>query len=383
MIRTLLLLAVIVFGCSAACAADAGNISAHQKQLEQVQNRIQALAQQLQNERGKQDALHQQLQDSEQEIARSVAKLRHYNRQIASLQQKINATHDERRKTMAKLGAQKQALAQQVRAAYMIGQSGQLRVLLNQENTQMLNRISTYYEYLGRARLQQINDIHASLDHLTALRDKLAAQHDQLQALKDQQQQTVAALQKTRAQRQQMVREIDSRVASNVDELKQLQASEQQLKQLLRSLRDALQDMPVEAGNDKRPFPKQRGNLPWPLRGRLLASYGDTKASGHLKWDGIWIAAREGTAVHAVAKGRVVFVGWLQRYGLMIILQHEDGYYSLYGHSNAVLKTVGESVQAGETIAEAGATGGHEQDGVYFELRKGTDPMNPLQWLRK
>ncbi|HWU68390.1 MAG TPA: peptidoglycan DD-metalloendopeptidase family protein, partial [Stenotrophobium sp.] len=383
MIRTLLLLAVAVFGCSAACAADDASLGEHQKQLEQVQSRIQALSQQLQNERGKQDALHQQLQDSEQEIARSTARLRHYNRQIAALQRKINATHDERRQTMVRLNAQKQALAQQIRAAYMIGQGGQLRLLLNQENAQKLDRISTYYDYLGRARLQYINDIHASLDHLTALRDKLSEQHDQLQSLKDQQQQTVAALQKTREQRQQMVREIDSRVASNVDELKQLQASEQQLKKLMQSLRDALKDMPVEVGHDKRPFPKLRGELPWPVRGRLLASYGEAKANGHLSWNGIWIAAREGADVHAVAKGRVAYVGWLQRYGLIIILQHEDGYYTLYGHNNTVLKTAGESVQAGETIAEAGATGGYEQDGVYFELRKGTDPVDPLKWLRK
>jgi septal ring factor EnvC (AmiA/AmiB activator) len=265
----------------------------------------------------------------------------------------------------------------------MIGESGQLRLLLNQDNALRLDRIATYYDYLRRARLGYIDNINASLERLTALRDQLAQQHSQLQALKNRQQQAVAALEATRAQRQRMVRELAGRIVNNLGEIKQLQGSEQQIQQLLQSLRDALADVPLDAGNDKRPFPQLRGRLPWPVRGQLLASYGQPKAGGHLAWSGIWIAAREGTPVHAVAKGRVVYVGWLQRYGLIVILQHEDGYYTLYGHNNAVLKTAGEWVQPGEVISQAGATGGYEQDGVYFELRKGTDPLNPSQWLHK
>ncbi|MGH8462338.1 MAG: murein hydrolase activator EnvC family protein [Stenotrophobium sp.] len=383
MIRTLLLLATIISAWPAGAGADDAGIRQNQQQLERVQSRIEILNRQVESERGQQDAVHRQLQQTEEQIVLSRAKLRRITSEIGALQQKITATHEQRRQTMLRLGAQKQALAHQIRAAYMIGESGRLRLLLNQDNAQKLDRIATYYDYLRRARMGYIRDIGTSVDRLTALRDQLAQQHSQLQSLKNHQQQTVAALQVTRAQRERVVRELSGHIAGSLGEIAQLQASERQIQQLLQSLRDALSDLPLNEGHDNRPFPKLRGQLPWPVRGPLLASYGQPKANGHLAWTGIWIAAREGTPVHAVAKGRVVYVGWLQRYGLIVILQHEDGYYTLYGHNNAVLKTAGEWAQAGETIAQAGATGGYEQDGVYFELRKGTDALNPAKWLRR
>ncbi|MGH8455642.1 MAG: murein hydrolase activator EnvC family protein [Stenotrophobium sp.] len=383
MIRPLLLLCALFFTLPAPAQQPSASIQQNQQELERVQGRMQALAKQVEDERGQQDAAHQQLQDAEKRIATAASRLRRLSGQIEVQQKKIRATHDGLAQTQGHLNEQKQALAHQIRAAYMIGEGGQLRLLLNQEDAQKLGRITTYYDFLNRARTAYIGNIRSALDRLTALHDQLAQQRSRLQDIKNQQQQTLATLESTRAQRQRMVHDLDQHIAGDVGEIKQLQANEQQIKQLLQSLQSALADIPLNPGYETGPFPKLRGRLPWPVRGRLLASYGQPKAGGRLEWNGIWIAAPEGAPVRAVARGRVAYVGWLQRYGLIIILEHEDGYYTLYGHNDSVGKAAGEWVQPGETIARAGATGGYERPGVYFELRKGTEALNPSKWLGK
>lgn len=113
----------------------------------------------------------------------------------------------------------------------------------------------------------------------------------------------------------------------------------------------------------------------------MIARFGDSKAGGHLQWEGRWIAAPAGTAVHAVAPGRVVYVGWMYRYGLIVVLDHGDNYYTVYGHNQSVYVRSGEHVRAGEKIATAGKSGGHETTGVYFEIRHGSKPLDPGVWL--
>jgi murein hydrolase activator len=139
---------------------------------------------------------------------------------------------------------------------------------------------------------------------------------------------------------------------------------------------------PTDTYSDK-PFSGQRGKLPWPARGKLIARYGQPKAGGKLSWKGHWIGAAEGAPVRAVARGRVVYVGWMHRYGLIVLVEHDGGYYSLYGHAQSATVSVGDSLRAGQVLARAGSTGGHEQPGVYFELRKGTKPIDPRQWLAR
>ena len=127
---------------------------------------------------------------------------------------------------------------------------------------------------------------------------------------------------------------------------------------------------------------QQRGRLPWPLKGPLLARYGEDKADPRLSWKGLWIGADEGTPVRAVARGRVAYTGWMSRYGLIVVLEHENGYLTLYGHAATSTRSTGETVAAGDVIATAGDTGGYDKPGLYFEIRKGTDPLNPRDWLR-
>ena len=130
-----------------------------------------------------------------------------------------------------------------------------------------------------------------------------------------------------------------------------------------------------------KPFKSLRGRLPWPLEGKLLARFGGLKGGGPLTWNGWWIGAAEGRPVQAVADGRVVYVGWVQRYGLLVILDHPGPYLTLYGHLQENTVEVGQVVSAGGRIGSAGTSGGHERPGVYFEIRQGTTAIDPARWL--
>ena len=118
------------------------------------------------------------------------------------------------------------------------------------------------------------------------------------------------------------------------------------------------------------------------MPGPTIARFGQPKFDGRLRWQGVWLAADAGATVHSAAAGRVVYVGWMHRYGLIVVLDHGDGYFTVYGHNRSTRAEVGQWGAAGEAIAEAGRSGGHERDGVYFEIRRGRTPVNPSQWLR-
>lgn len=381
MIRLFLLIAALL-----ALPAQAQDNDARMKQsaeeLKRVQGRIESLDKRIESERGRQDDLRQQLESTEKQIQDTRDRLREIGNLLAGQQKKIRATRDDQARIERTLVDAKRALGQQIRAAYMIGERGQLRLLLNQDNAQKMDRVSAYYDYLNRARTDYVVKIHDQFDKLASIQDRLSQQNGDLLKLKDRQQKTLAALETTRSARGQTIRAINERISSDLDEIKQLRANEQQIQSLLKSLRDALADVPTDFG-DAKPFPKMKGRLPWPIRGKLLASFGESKAGGRLSWNGIWIDAPDGAPVRAVAGGRVAYVGWLQRYGLIVILEHEGGYFSLYGHNDSVDKQIGEQVHPGDAIAKVGSTGGYEQSGLYFEIRKGTDPINPKLWLAK
>lgn len=385
MIRPLLLLATLLTLPVQAqeANADAPAIEASNTDLKKVQTRIEALNQRIDKERGKQDSLREELEGTEKQISDTSGRLKEISSMISAQQRKIRATQDDQMRVEAKLAEQKKALAQQIRAAYLIGDRGQIRLLLNQDNAQMMDRVTAYYDYLNRARINYAENIRIQLDKITAIQDKASQQNSELLKLKERQQKTLSALETKRSARGETIRKIDERINDDLGEIKQLRANERAIQSLLQSLRDTLSDMPLDVVRDAKPFPQMKGKLPWPIRGKLLASFGEAKAGGHLSWNGLWIEAPSGAPVRAVANGRVAYVGWLQRYGLIIILEHEGGYFSLYGHNDSVDLTGGENVRIGDTIAKAGTTGGYDRSGVYLEIRKGTQPINPKIWLMK
>jgi len=164
-------------------------------------------------------------------------------------------------------------------------------------------------------------------------------------------------------------------------ELERLKEQQGGLEKLVRELRRALERAPKFPTDSKDAFAKLRGRLTWPVAGRLAASYGQTRAGG-VKWDGMLLTGAQGSPVRAVYHGRVVYADWLSGLGLLIIVDHGDGYLSLYGHNERLYKDVGERVTAGDTIATLGDSGGRPRPELYFEIRKGGRPVDPRPWFK-
>jgi len=375
-------LALALAAAVAAAPAPDARVKASAEQLEQMRARIAELSASLQQDRGRQDDLQNALEDSERAIAAAAGELKRASADVAAQNTKVVQSQNRRDAAQQKLNSEKEALAQQLRAAWTIGSGGRTGLLLQQDDPSAVSRMLGYYDYFNRARQKRMDAIDAELRQLDGLEQQYEAELKSLQTLQAQRQHALAELQDRRDARAQALTAMRHRLNDESVRLGQLQANEKQVQTLLESLQRALADTPLDTV-DNRPFPQQRGHLPWPLRGPIIAHYGQDKSGSNLQWKGLWIGADEGAPVRACAGGRVAYVGWMSRYGLIIVVQHSGGYFSLYGHASSVAKTAGDSVAPGEVIAAAGTTGGYDRAGIYLELRKGTDPLNPNDWLRK
>lgn len=379
MIRCLLLCFALLV--TAPAMAETAAPAPSEKDLERVRTRIQALQRTLERKRGAKDEARRALEDIERQLAALGSELRELARRIEAQQTQLAKTQAELRNIEQSLALSRTALAGQLRAAYRLGQRSHTRLLLNLEDAHRLGRALTYFDYLNRQRSEDIRAVEAHLARTQEVESRLSSETEQLQSLRSQREKAAEKLTQQRSERDRAIARIESQISDSVAEIQQLEATEKELQQLLSSLDKVLEDLPLPPGGD-RPFPELKGQLPWPARGKLIADFGQPKAGGKLSWNGIWIAAPEGTPVRAVARGRVAYIGWLHRYGLLLVVEHDGGYFSLYGHNASVGKKEGDPVRAGETLAAAGSSGGHAETGVYFEVRKGTEPINPGPWLQ-
>jgi septal ring factor EnvC (AmiA/AmiB activator) len=279
------------------------------------------------------------------------------------------------------LAAERGALAGELRTAYVNGREEQLKMLLNQQDPAAFGRMLTYYGYFGRARAERIGSIRDKLEHLALLREKITAESQRLQDLETRQEQELAALKGAQQKRTQAVAAIESQIKTRGGEIKRLESQARSLEKLIADLRKALKSTPVAR---QAPFEPLRGKLPWPVQqGKVLARFGQPRAGGSLKWQGMLIGTDRGARVRAPFAGRVAYADWLPGMGLMIVLDHGGGYLSLYGHNEEVFKKVGDPVAAGDVIGAVGDTGGHNQPALYFEVRRGREPVNPENWLQR
>jgi murein hydrolase activator len=236
-----------------------------------------------------------------------------------------------------------------------------------------------YYSYFGRARALEIQAIEADLERIGQLDRQLQAQDAQLASLQQAQQTQVSTLEQARSQRLQVLASISAETQTRAERLARLRRQQGGLESLLAQLGRATASLPLEnLGNS--PFARLRGRLPRPVAGRIIESFGEDRAGG-LKWQGDLFATRLGASVRAVSQGRVIYADWLAGLGLLIIIDHGDGYMSLYGHNARLYASVGQHVAADQTIAEAGDSGGSARPELYFEIRKQGKPLDPRLWL--
>src|SRR6185295_17546991 len=364
-----------------AAVADEPNPAKAEAELKAVRAQIDKVKADLERDAGRRDKLAKEIEESEKTVGAARTELDKLRKERALHAARRAELAAERQREEAALAEDRGALAGQIRAASMIGRQEPLKLLLNQRDPGQVGRVLVYYQYFGRARASQIAAIDAHLAELATLDEGLAAEEQRLAALEEQQSGEVAKLQGARERRGRALVSLEAESKNRAKDVDRLKDQQGGLEKLVGELRRALERIDRFPTDSKDAFAKLRGKLAWPVSGRVVASYGQTRAGG-LKWDGVLLAGTQGSAVRAVYHGRVVYADWLSGLGLLIIIDHGDGYLSLYGHNERLYKEVGERVTAGDTIASVGDSGGRATPALYFEIRKAGRPVDPRPWFK-
>lgn len=350
-----------------------------EQKLQQIRAELRALAARQQELLGQREAAAARLRDADLAIARSGQGLVALEQQITAQQEELTRLGSERDRRSAETESQRAALATLVRSLYAAGRHEQLRLLLAHDSIAELNRGLVYYRYLQRDRLAQVR---ASLDAMNQLARAEQAVRTQQQALELSreallaEQQTLSA---ARGERSALIAALDREFRAGQTRARALGRDESALESLLESLRDVFADIPRELGRATG-LSGQRGRLPRPAPGPLRVGYAGRLPDGRPS-QGWWIEAGEGAAVKAISRGRVAFADWMKGYGLLAIVDHGEGFMSLYASNDTLRVEVGDWIEAGQVLGAAGRSGGFPAAGVYFELRRAGKPLDPAGWL--
>ena len=367
---------LIALSLSFHAAAD----KSQQAELNQLKRSISSLEKELQNQRQEKDDIQQQLELVERQSAKINRKIRLLRKKIADNQKQLENLVHRQQQLEKRIMDQRSAIAEQIRAAYKTGSEEPVKLLLNQENPQRIARIFKYYEYLLEARSQKIQQFKITIDKLEKtiaeindIKINLANSQKELQT-------DLKALLKTTKKRQQTLNSIESQLLTGEQQLSNLQRQRKELERLIDRVQRAAEK--VAPAKDYPSFAASKGKLIWPVKGRLKHSF-KSKRGNYLRWEGWLINTQAGTVVQAVHHGRVVFSNYLRGFGLLVIVDHGDGFMSLYAHNQELLRETGDWVQSGEIISRAGNTGGLNKPALYFEIREKGVPVNPKIWLSK
>lgn len=386
------------------------------RKAEQDIAELEKLIRQIQTEKS---AAQQALQQTEKEIGDLEKNIRSLEAEQKKNEQEILEFEIEKGKFESRRRQQQKLVALQSRAAYQAGQSEPLRLFFNQQDPALVSHNLTYYQYLQQARQQQIKQFQATVQQLSELQAAIDLHQQELEQQKTQLQQQRDQLAELRQQRRQLVAELDKKQQGRQQQLSSRKQEQKKLNDLLAAIEQKLarqaeqerlrrererqlalqqnqarirqqQQAPARGGQQvssqfSHPggnFAQARGKLPWPVNGRLLAGFGSPRNDTRSKWDGVLIQAAEGHQVRVIHPGRVVFADWLRGSGLLVIVDHNDGYLSLYGHNQSLLVSAGDNLKAGQPIATVGNTGGQSQSALYFAIRKQGQATDPGQWCR-
>jgi septal ring factor EnvC (AmiA/AmiB activator) len=351
---------------------------AKESELKQVRTRIEAIRKAIHADAERRDALATQLKDADLRIQTAREQLAQVRERRAATEGRLQDLRDDQQQTRGKIAAERAALAGELTAAYMNGRAEQLKLILNQQDPAQLGRMLAYYGYFGQLRATRITSIQEHLAHLELLEEKIAAEAEQLKAIEEERGRDVRTLANARERRAQTLAAVQTKLRTRTDELEKLQREARALEKLVEELRRAIEEFPDLA---QQPFDRVKGKLPWPVKGGLLARFGQQRAGGPLKWQGVLIGAERGTQVRSPYHGRVVYADWLPGLGLLIVLDHGGGYMSLYGHNEQLYRRVGDKVSPGDVLAVVGDAAGVGKPALYLEIRKGRQAQDPLLWL--
>lgn len=379
-LRQGLLLLLGLFSIATFAATDPSNESSEDKykreQLEKVKQQIRQQEKSIENQQVKHKFLTNLLKKAENDIAKVARQLNQIKADKKDGKQQLKQLRNEQTELKQEQVTHKKLLAGQMAAMYITGQHDYTKLLLNQQEPGKLERVLGYYDYLNRARTENIDRIATILVRLSEIDIELANTLQALEELEQQQLKKRDQLSRHQKDRRATISQIRQKLKTESQQLEQLRLNEQELIEALARIESMVTKAIELVG-----LSHLKGQLGWPVKGKLNNKFG-RKRRGSLRWRGVLLNAETGTPVKTVHQGMVLFADWLKGFGWVIVIDHGEGYMSLYGHNQTLLKNVGEKVEAGEPIALVGKSGGQSNSGLYFELRHQGIAINPSFWCK-
>jgi len=374
----------VVLFASTFHAADDGRTKRRQateKELSELRTKIKQLQSNQAKNRSSLSKEQKALKKTDVLIGQSRKSLETTRRQLTKSQSRLTVLKKQRKRLNQDKAVQQKALKEQIRAAYAGGKQEYLKLLFNQEDPGKLGRTLVYYDYLNKARLEKIQALNETLEKLILVEAEIIVEQQQLLTLEKELLKENKRLASLKKQRQSAISQLNTSLKNSSKQLKEWQTNEQDLVSLLDALKKTVATLiPEESLNG---LSSLKGKLSWPVKGRLKEKYGTKRENTQVRWSGVLIAAKEGQKVNAIHHGRIVFSDYLRGFGLITIIDHGDGYMSLYGHNEALFKQPGDWVEAGEQIATVGQSGGYPTSGLYFEIRLRSKAVNPVRYIRR
>lgn len=388
-----------------------------QKQLEAARADVAELKKLLEQLQQEKSGVQKQLKTTETEMGELENQVKGLREELQDSEQELKRLDQEKKKLQGARLEQQRLIGIQARAAYQGGRQEYIKLLLNQQNPEKFSRTLTYYDYLAEARMAQLTAFNETLRQLANVEQDINHHQAQLQAQKSELDSRSAQLAEVRKERQLALAKLNKDYSARDQRLKAREQEQAELGRVLKTIEETLARQAREAEAQRQrelaaarekpsapaatgkraesgplvssgatyggPFANAKGKLPWPVNGRLVARYGTPRGEdARTKWDGVLIGATAGSQVRAVHGGRVVFADWLRGSGLLVILDHGNGYLTLYGHNQSLLKDAGDIVKAGDPIATVGTSGGQDTPALYFAIRQQGRASDPAQWCR-
>ena len=378
--KCLLFLVLTVFVSAQAQEREGELAKIKEQELEDVRERISSLKKSMDESAAVRDRVTAELQEAEIEISEKRIRLAELERERDYSARRKAELDTKLANREAELDEESRELAEQVRAAYMSGSQERIKLLLNQRDPATLGRLMAYYGYLNEYRSANIDAVTAAIQELAELRSDVAAEEARIAELARERYAELTRLNEAQERRKGLLGQLREKIADEGAEVERLAAQEKDLARLITELTSILSDYPITS---EEPFSQHKGRLTWPVAGRLVHDFGQPRVSDRVKWNGVVLAAPRGREVRAIYHGRVVFADWLAGLGLLVIVNHGEDYMTLYGYNETILKNAGDWVAPGDVIATVGDSGGQNQSALYFEVRRGTQPLNPRQWVTR
>ncbi|MBX2879800.1 MAG: peptidoglycan DD-metalloendopeptidase family protein [Granulosicoccus sp.] len=375
-VATVLVLIACMLGiCQAADDQGPSNIDDVQDRIEKTNRLLDELSAEIKRS----DALKKDLQNA---LALTKSKLNEREQRVRQLQEQID-NYDQRLERVAQkienarseFHNSRSELSESLRAAHQLGSQTPLKMLLQGENHVQAQRLQVYGNYVFRAQKKQIRSQIDFLNQLNTAQNQLKKDRNWLHHIQKKANQQRQGYSQTVEQSRSELTEIHRTIEQKANSLSELRDDQKRLESLMEELTS-----PEAAQSGY--FLSQKGSYTLPVEeGTIGARFGEQKNVGKLSWNGLFIQASSGTAVKAMADGEVLYSDWLQGFGMLVILEHGDGYMSLYGGNSTVLAQTGEWVESGSTIATVGDSGGQNSSGLYFEIRHNATALNPEDWV--